>query len=147
MAAGAGGCRPIWGCSGGDCTLAFLLGGWPCSGGGEKRKPSAPCDLSAAGTYPAAVSTGMRARVWSPANARRTASKHGTYSYPCWRPCCGTNLVDPKWALRASLTAAVIMVSGLRPETSMIYWRGSPSVSRGGGGRMPPAGGRLRPGT
>ena len=32
------------------------------------------------------------------------------------------NLVDPSWALRASLTAAVVMASGWRPETSMTNW-------------------------
>ena len=94
MAAGAGGCRPIWGCGGGGCTFAFFLGGWPCSGGGEKRERSAQCDRSVAGTYRAAVITGLRARAWSPANACHAASKQGTYSYPRRRLCCGTNLVD-----------------------------------------------------
>ena len=76
---------------------------------------SAGCDLSLTDTYPAPVITGIRARVWSPANARHTASKQGTYSYPRRRLSTGTCLADSKWARRASRTAVVVMVSGLRP--------------------------------
>ena len=55
--------------------------------------------------------------------------------------------MDPQWARRASLTAEVVMVSGLKPETSMVSWReaGEPMrVSGGGGGRTPPAKGPSR---
>ena len=46
------------------------------------------------------------------------------------------NLVDPKWARRASLTAEVVMVPRLRPETSMVSWEAEEParVSGGGGG-------------
>ena len=86
--------------------------------------------------HPAAVIIGITARVWSPGNVRHTASKEETYSYPQWKLCYRTNLVDPKWALTASLTGAVLMVSVMRPETSMINWleAGGQSVPRGGGG-------------
>ena len=83
MATGANGCRCIRGCCAGGCTFAFFLGGRPFSGGGEKRVPSARGDRMVTDTYPAAVITGIGARVWFPANARHTASKQGTYSYPC----------------------------------------------------------------
>ena len=64
----------------------FLLGGLALlERGGEKRVPSARCDHSVTDTYLAAVMTGIRARVWSPANARHTASKEGTYFYARWR--------------------------------------------------------------
>ena len=144
MATRGGGCRPIWGCGGGGCTFAFFLGSWPCSGRGKKRVPSARCDRSGADTYPAAVITGIRARVWSPANARHTASKQVTYLFPCRRLSCGKNLVDPKWARRAPLTAEVVMVFGLRPETSMVSWReaGGPHPCLGGGGVSCLPGGR-----
>ena len=139
MAAKAGGCRPIWGCGGVGLTLAFFSGGWPCSGGGEKREPSARCDRNVAGTYRAAVITGIRGHVSSPANARHTASEQGTFSYPRGSLCRGTNLAVPKWALRASLTAAVVMVYGFKPETSMIHWQEARELIRasggGGGGR------------
>ena len=145
MATGASSCRPIRGCCGGGRTFAFFLGGWPCSGGGEKRVPSARWHCSVTDTYPAAVITGIRARVSSPANNRHTASKQGTYSYPSWRLGSGTCLADPKWARRASRTAVVVMVS----------WReagGGAHARLGGGGgggaglRMPPARGPSRPG-
>ena len=85
--------------------------------------PLARCDRSVADTYPAAVITGIKARFWSPAHADHTALKQVTYSYPRWRLSCVTNLLDPKWARRASLTAEVVMVSGLRTETSMVSCR------------------------
>ena len=78
MAAGAGSCLPIWGWAGGGCTLLFFLGGWPCSGGREKRMPSARCDRNISNTCLAARITDIRAPVWSPASVRHTASKHET---------------------------------------------------------------------
>ena len=146
--------RPGGGSCRGGCTLAFFLGGWPCSGGEERRVPSARCDRSVTDTHPAAVMTGIRARVWSPATARHTASKQGMYSYPRSRLSSGICRVDPRWARRASRTAAVVIVSGLGLETSTVSWReaGEPiRVSGGGGGggagpRPSPARETWRPG-
>ena len=126
MATGAGVCRPICDCSGGGCTFAFFLGGWPCSGGGEKRVPSARCDHRR-GHVP----------------CRRHHRHQGASLVPRKRPphCleAGVILVAALEAeQRASLTAEVFMVSGLRPETSMVSWReaGEPTrVSGGGRGR------------
>ena len=139
MAARAGGCRPIWACGGVGCTVAFFLGGWPCSGSEEKRVPSARCDRSVADTYPAAIITGIGVRVWSPAHAHATLSLSRGCTHTRAGGCAGRTWWTPKWALRASLTTAVVMVSGLRPETSMINSReaGEPiRASWGGGGGM-----------
>ena len=135
MVAWATGCRPTEGCCSGNSIFVSFLGGGPYSGGREKREPSARWDCSVADMHPAAVITGISVRVWSPANARHTASKQGTYLYPCRRLRCRMNLVAPRWAHKASLTAVVVMVCGLRPETSMTNWRkaGDPIRASGAG--------------
>ena len=138
MAARAGGCRPIWACGGVGCTVAFFLGGWPCSGSEEKRVPSARCDRSVADTYRAAIITGIGVRVWSPAHAHATLSLSRGCTHTRAGGCAGRTWWTPKWALRASLTTAVVVVSGLRPGTSMINSReaGEPIRASWGGGGM-----------
>ena len=81
-ATGAGCCCTTGGCWGGCCTFTFFLGGWPDSGGKVKRVPSVWWERSVTDSDPAAVITGISARVWSPVNECHTASKQAIVVTP-----------------------------------------------------------------